>query len=150
MTKIIFIIFSIFVLTNCGYKSEKIDLEKIKKSVLDTISTIKIVRHKNLLWTKEKFLAEWVGENDPFDSIRKIASKKQFTFENFGDYIVASAYFKTDACGSYVGNIDVNNDTIYLKFDLTSTTICSALAYYKVDYLINNETLQKYKVKIKN
>lgn len=103
-------------------------------------------RHKDLLWTRQNFVAECTGADNVYDSIASIARLKPVNFKYFDNLIIASAYFETDACGKYKPNIDICKDTIFLSFRFVSNTACSTAAFYKVDYVISNPQRDKYKI----
>jgi hypothetical protein len=88
------------------------------------------------------------GEGNQYDSINIISSKKPFDYKYLDDLIIISAYFERDACGQYKADIRINNDSLLLNSDLISEEVCTALVYYKVDYLINNPLKSKSKIVI--
>jgi hypothetical protein len=104
------------------------------------------IRHKDLLWTRQDFVAECTGVNNEFDSIGNIARLKPVDFKYLDNLIIASAYFETEACGKYKPNIRIDKDKIFLSFRLVSDVACTTLAYYKVDYVINNPHRDKYEI----
>lgn len=106
-------------------------------------------RHKDLLWTRQNFVAECTGADNVYDSIASIARLKPVNFKYFENLIIASAYFMADACGKYEPNIRIDKDTVVLLFRLVSDKACSTAAYYKVDYVINNPQRKKQKIIIK-
>lgn len=114
-----------------------------------TTSEKEYKRHKDLLWTRQNFVAECTGVDNEYDSISSIARLKPVDFKYLDNLIIGSVYFETDACGKYKPNIEIVNDTILLSFSLVSDIACSTSAYYKVDYLINNPHRDKYKMIIK-
>ena len=119
--------------------------ERSKNEVKAKIQTI---QHKDLLWSRQRFLAEYTGEDNQYDSIKNIAIKKPIVYKISDDLIIVSAYFERDACGEYNADIKINNDSLFLNFNLISDVLCTSLAYYKVDYLINNSSKTRYIIAI--
>jgi hypothetical protein len=114
-----------------------------------TSTTRENKRHKDLLWSRQNFVAECTGADNVYDSINNIADSHPVDFKYLDNLIIVSAYFMTDACGKYEPNIRINKDTVVLLFRLVSDRACSTAAYYKVDYVINNPQRKKYKIIVK-
>jgi hypothetical protein len=103
-------------------------------------------KNKNLIYFNSHFMAdlgddEWYKLQPKMDS----AIKAQY----LDDVIYVTKYIDVNACGTYVGDIEIKNDTIYLIHRLVSDDICATTSINKVIYIIKNPNQKKYKMIIR-
>ena len=101
-----------------------------------------VILHKDLIFFKSAFLAEYGDDN--YDKLLP-KTKKKISAKYVEDIIYVTNFIETNACGKYIGNIEVKNDSIYLSHILDSDEICTSTALEKVTYIINNPSQKKYK-----
>ncbi len=150
MYRLFFIISLVICFSNCDNSvAKKKELEARAILIADSITQIKVVRHKALLWAKQVFVARWSSFDNQYDSIKELASKRQFTYSYFKNHIIATAYFPSITCTDYTGNIEIIGDSLILKLAPTTTIFCTSISYSKINYLINNPSRKLYKIGIK-
>ena len=96
---------------------------------------------KNLIFFKSHFLAELGNEEyDKFLSKTKSKIKAKY----LEDVIFVTNYVESNACGNYIGNIRIKNDSILLVYKLVSDEVCASTSVEKLTYIINNPKEKKY------
>jgi hypothetical protein len=80
-----------------------------------------ISTHVDLLGFKTQTLAE-LGE-DLFDELELKAEKEIIQKKYINDILYVSHFEILNACGNYQGDIEIKNDTIFLKLILTSQDV---------------------------
>ncbi len=121
MKKIIQLLTLILFIASCNTVSEKKETES---------------RHEKLLGFKTSFIAE-LGEEEYFQLEDEVKSGKIET-KFINDIIYVSYYEELNACGKYDGDLEIKNDTIFLKVKLISDEVCTSLSINKVTFLIDN------------
>lgn len=98
--------------------------------------------NKNLIFFKSNFLGE-LGNDD----YKKLLSKTKLKIkaQYIDDIIFVTNYVEINACGNYVGDIQIKNDSIYLIYKLVSDEVCTSTGVDKITYIINNPKEKKYK-----
>lgn len=102
--------------------------------------------NKNLIFFKSRFLAE-LG-NDKYETFLQKTNLK-IKAKYLDDIIYVTNYVESNACGNYVGNIQIKNDSIFLIYKLVSDEICSSTSIEKLTYIIDNPKEKKYKFSMK-
>ena len=81
----------------------------------------------------------YVGEPGPNPDKRleqKIV-KNEIKIKKHKDYILVSTWEDVNACGNYIPNLKINNDTIILDVKNISEELCMSASYIKVNYFFN-------------
>lgn len=102
--------------------------------------------NENLLFFKSQFIGE-LGNDNSENLLAKTRIKIKAKY--IDDVIFVSNYVETNACGNYIGNIEIKNDTINLILKLVSDEVCTSTGVEKLTYIINNPKEKKYIFKMK-
>lgn len=92
--------------------------------------------HEKLLGFKTEFLAELGDEN-----FEQLVKNGQIDIQYLKDTIQVSYITELNACGRYDGNLKIRNDTVQLKINQVSDTVCTSLSIEKVIFLIDNSDM---------
>ncbi|KFF05471.1 hypothetical protein [Flavobacterium reichenbachii] len=106
----------------------------------------KPVLHEDLIYTNLRFMADLGDEN--WEKLQPQTNNK-IEPKYLDDIIYISQLVDANACGNYVGDIEIKKDSIYLICKMTSKEICTSMAIYKATYIIKNPEIKKYKMAIK-
>ena len=101
-----------------------------------------VIPHKDLIYFKSAFLAEYGDDN--YDKLLP-KTKKKISVKYVDDIIYVTNFIETNACGKYIGDIEIKKDSIFLNYSLNSDEICTSTALKKITYIINNPSEKKYK-----
>jgi hypothetical protein len=102
------------------------------------------VPHKNLIGVHVLYVGE--PDNPETDEASAFAFDKISRVKYFEDYLTVTIWDVVNACGQYDRNIDIANDTIYLRTNLTSEEVCASQSLDKAIYFISNPQKEKYTV----
>lgn len=102
--------------------------------------------NENLLYFNSHFMAD-LGDDEWYKLQPKMDSPIKTQY--LDDVIYVTKYIDVNACGTYVGDIEIKNDTIYLIHRLVSDEICATTSINKVIYIIKNPAQKKYKMIIR-
>lgn len=103
-------------------------------------------KNKNLIYFNSHFMAD-LGDDEWYKLQPKMDSPIKAQY--LDDVIYVTKYIDVNACGTYVGDIEIKNDTIYLIHRLVSDEICATTSINKVIYIIKNPAQKKYKMIIR-
>jgi len=100
-----------------------------------------IKKNENLIYFKAKFITE-IGNDDYEKYLNDIQQK--INIQYFNEIIFVQKITEVNSCGEYLENIDIINDTIFLRYDLISKEVCTSTMFEKLSYMINNPSNKKY------
>lgn len=101
---------------------------------------------KDLIYTNLRFMADLGDEN--WEKLQSETSNK-IEPKYLDDIIYVSQLVDVNACGNYVGDIEIKKDSIYLICKMTSQEVCASMAIYKATFIIKNPEIKKYKMAIR-
>lgn len=102
--------------------------------------------HRDLLGSKDQFLSEMGDDN--YDSLESELKKGRIDVRYINDIIYISNLRETNACGVYKCNIDINHDTLFLRYDMVSDVVCTSLAIKRLTYFVNNPKGRRYIIEV--
>lgn len=103
-------------------------------------------KNENLIFFQSRFIDE-LGSREYEKSVSKTKSKVKVKY--IDDIIYATKFIETNACGTYVGNIEIKKDSIYLIYKLASDEVCTSSAIVKATYIIKNPKEKKYRFSLR-
>ena len=100
--------------------------------------------NENLIYFNSEFIAELGNEN-----YEKLEAELNSKIEpKYLDKIIyVSKKIDANACGNYIGDIEIKEDSIKLIYKLNSDEICTSTSINNVTYIIKNPKEKKYKFK---
>lgn len=150
MKTLLYIICIILFITSCD-NSEEIKYRTLQRQTelliqrftVDTlVETIPVKLHKQLITAKVKCLGDGMNEN--IEELEKFIEKPYTKTDIKDSVLIIESYFSKSGCTGYVGNININSDTLILKLESNTNTSCTEIEYYKVIYKIHNQKRKKY------
>lgn len=144
MTKFIITFILLVLLTSCsGIDSQKINPDNVNKNDYSDFLPQKIKReiHKDLIWQEVTMVGN--PDSDNFEALLKKCSKTYTKKEYKDSLLIVTSYFDASGCTSYVANIDIRNDSLFLLLQSTYDQSCTELEFYKVTYHIKTNN-KKY------
>ena len=100
--------------------------------------------NRNLLLFRQISVGELGTEE--FDKYEKEATNNKLEIKYLSDVIYVSFLEITNACSSFKGNINISNDSIYLKYNSVSDEVCTSTSITRFTFVINNYEHKKYKI----
>jgi len=79
-----------------------------------------------------------------YDSLLTELKKDKITTFTANGITDISLLAEVNACGAYVGNIEITGDTLKLQYLLTGDEVCTSVEMKKLRYLVSNPTGKKY------
>src|SRR5690606_34232159 len=99
----------------------------------------------NLLFFRTKFLEE-LGSENYLILEKQLGGKPKVEYVD--DLIIVKTLAEINACGKYVGDVEIKNDSIFLTSKLNSDEICTSTAIEEFTYIIDNPNRKKYKFRM--
>ncbi len=98
--------------------------------------------NQNLIYFDSDFLAEFGDDN--YDKL-EVELNSKIKAKYIDKIIYVSKTIDANACGNYVGDLEIKKDSIILIYRLTSDEVCTSTAIVKANYIIKNSKEKKYK-----
>lgn len=95
--------------------------------------------HEKLLGFRTQFLGELGDDN--YDWLEQKVKNGQIDIQYLKDTIQVSYITELNACGRYVGNLEIRNDTVKLRINEVSDTVCTSLIIEEVTFLIETSDM---------
>jgi len=106
----------------------------------------KMIQHEDLIYANFRFVADLGDEK--WEELQS-GTHNKITPQYLDDIIYVSQLVDVNACGNYIGDIEIKKDSLYLICKITSEEVCASMALYKTTYIIKNPKMKKYKMAVK-
>lgn len=113
--------------------------------IICSCSKEKLEKKSDLIYFNSKFLSEMGDKN--YDSLESYLNR-DFEVKYLNDVIYISKIMEVNTCGSYKGNVKFIEDSLILKYILTSKETCTSTSIDRVTYIVKNPKQEKFKLKL--
>lgn len=113
--------------------------------IICSCSKEKSEKKSDLIYFNSKFLSEMGDEK--YDSLESYLNR-DFEVKYLNDIIYISKIMEVNTCGSYNGDVEFIEDSLILKYILTSEEICTSTSIDRVTYIVRNPKQYKFKLKL--